>query len=548
MPNRDNAGSFDYVIVGAGTAGCVLANRLSENKAISVCLIEAGPKDSHPFIHVPALVGAALATPSIGWGYWSAPQQNLNGRKVPIPRGRVLGGTSSINGMVYMRGNPKDYDDWAAAGNRGWSYSEVLPYFVRSENNEAFNGSPYHGKGGPMNVISIKRPNRLNAAFLEAMQSLQFRRSDDFNGPDNEGYGPRQATIKGGYRESGVTAFLKPAMNRPNLKVITGALVTRVTVENRRATGVEFQIGGETKRVVARREIVVSGGSIGSPQILMLSGIGDGAALQGLGISVTHHLPGVGANFHDHVAASVQMVTSNSTSYGISLKALPRGVWNIFEYLLLRKGPFASNVFESNAFLKMTSGLDRPDMQVVFQPARRNQSTFPLPLGHGFAISVVLLYPKSRGRIGLSSPDPHAAPIIDPNILSAPEDFEPLLRGLKLARRIFATPGFAQYKAIEFLPGPGVEGDEAFKEYLRSTTATVYHPAGSCRMGVDDSAVVTPDLKVRGIDGLRVADASIFPRLMGGNTNAPVVMVAEKAADMILGREPLAPLQVQREG
>ena len=547
VTGRDHDTLFDYVIVGAGTAGCVLANRLSGDQSNRVCLIEAGPKDSHPFIHVPALVAAAMVRPSIVWGYWSAPQRNLNGRKVPIPRGRVLGGTSSINGMVYIRGNPKDYDDWAAAGNRGWSYQEVLPYFARSENNEAFDGSPYHGKGGPMNVISIKRPNALNAAFWEAMQSLQYGRNDDFNGPDTEGYGPRQGTIKAGRRESGVTAFLRPAMNRPSLTVLTKALVTRVVFENRRATGVEIQLDGETRRIGARREVILSGGSIGSPQILMLSGIGDGAVLRQLGIPVTHNLPGVGANLHDHVASSVQMVTSNPTSYGISLKALPRGAWNVFQYLLLREGPFASNVFESHAFVKSTNGLDRPDTQVVFQPARRNQSTFPLPLGHGFNISVVLLYPKSRGRIALSSPDPRAMPIIDPNILSVAEDFEPLVRGLKLARRILATPAFAPYKATEFLPGPKVESDDAFKDYLRATTATVFHPAGSCRMGVDDAAVVTPELTVRGIDGLRVADASIFPRLMGGNTNAPVVMVAEKAADMIRGRAPLTPLPIPRD-
>jgi len=538
---------FDYVIVGAGTAGCVLANRLSEDQSNRVCLIEAGPRDSNFFIHVPALVAAAMVRPSIVWGYWSAPQRNLDGRKVPIPRGRVLGGTSSINGMVYIRGNPRDYDDWAAAGNRGWSYQELLPYFVRSENNEAFHGSPYHGKGGPMNVLSIKRPNPLNEAFWEAMQSLQYRRNDDFNGPDTEGYGPRQGTIKDGRRESGVTAFLEPAMNRPNLTVLTKTLVTRVVLENRRAIGVEIQRDGETRPIGARREVILSGGSIGSPQILLLSGIGDGAALQALGISVQHNLPGVGANYHDHVASAVLMVTSNSTSYGISLKALPRGAWNVFEYLLMRKGPLASNVFESHAFVKTTSGLDRPDTQIVFQPARRNQSTFPLPLGHGFNISVVLLYPKSRGRIALSSPDPRAMPIIDPNILSMPEDFDPLVRGLKLARRILAAPAFSPYQGTEFLPGPKVESDEAFKEYLRATAATVFHPAGSCRMGVDDAAVVTPELKVRGVDGLRVADASIFPRLMGGNTNAPVVMVAEKAADMILGRTPPPRIQLTQD-
>ncbi|HEX8711329.1 MAG TPA: GMC family oxidoreductase N-terminal domain-containing protein, partial [Terracidiphilus sp.] len=459
-------------------------------------------------------------------------------------RGRVLGGTSSINGMVYIRGNPRDYDDWAAAGNRGWSYQEVLPYFVRSENNEAFNGSPYHGKGGPMNVLSIKRPNPLNAAFWDAMQSLQFRRNDDFNGADTEGYGPRQGTIKNGRRESATTAFLKPAIDRPNLSVVTSSLVTRVVVENRRATGVDIQRDGETKHIVARREVILSAGTFGSPQILLLSGIGDGAALQALGIPVQHDLPGVGANYHDHVASAVLMRTSNSTSYGISLKALPRGAWNVFEYLLARKGPFASNVFESHAFVKSESGLDRPDLQIVFQPARRNQSTFPLPLGHGYNISVVLLYPKSRGRITLSTPDPHAAPIMDPNILGEPEDFNPLVRGLKLARRILAARAFAPYNGAEFLPGAKVESDEEFKGYLRDTTATVFHPAGSCRMGVDDAAVVTPELKVRGVDGLRVADASVFPRLMGGNTNAPVVMVAEKAADMILGRTPPPPIQL----
>ncbi|MDE3110470.1 MAG: GMC family oxidoreductase N-terminal domain-containing protein, partial [Acidobacteriota bacterium] len=440
MTSEDTGRVFDYVIVGAGTAGCVLANRLSENQSNGVCLIEAGSKDSHPFIHVPALVAAAMIKPSIVWGYWSAPQRGLNGRTVPIPRGRVLGGTSSINGMVYIRGNPRDYDDWAAAGNRGWSYQDVLPYFVRSENNEAFNGSPYHGKGGPMNVLSIKRPNPLNAAFWEAMQTLQFRRNDDFNGLDTEGYGPRQGTIKAGRRESATTAFLRPAMSRSNLTVLTKASVTRVVVENRRAIGVEIQQDGETRRILARREVILAAGSIGSPHILLLSGIGEGAALQALGIPVQHDLPGVGANYHDHVASAVLMRTSNSTSYGISLKALPRGTWNIFEYLLMRKGPFASNVFESHAFVKTANGLDRPDMQIVFQPARRNQSTFPLPIGHGYNISVVLLYPKSRGRIALSSPHPLEAPIIDPNILGEPEDIEPLVRGLKLARKILAAP------------------------------------------------------------------------------------------------------------
>ncbi|MEI9989148.1 MAG: GMC family oxidoreductase N-terminal domain-containing protein [Rhizomicrobium sp.] len=546
MANRQSEHAFDYVIAGAGTAGCVLANRLSEDPNNRVCLIEAGGKDSHPFIHVPALVGAALTLKQVSWGLETVPQENLNGRRIPVPRGRVLGGSSSVNGMVYFRGHAKDYDDWAAAGNVGWSFAEVLPYFLRSENNAEYPGSPYHGHSGPMHVSDIKGPNPLNAVFADAMRDLQFRHCDDFNGPNPEGYGLRQGAIRNGRRESGVTAFLRPAIGRANLTVMTDAPIARVVVENKRATGVDVLADGGTRRVEARREVVLSGGAVGSPQMLLLSGIGDGAALQALGIAVEHHLPAVGANYHDHVAASVQMWTDNSQSYGISVKAFPRGVWNVLQYLLARQGPFASNVFESHAVLRSTAGLDRPDIQVVFQPARRNQNLFPLPLGHGFAISIVLLHPKSRGRLTLKSADPRALPLIDPKLLSAAEDFEPLVRGLKLARRVFAASAFAPYKASEFLPGASVEGDAPLKDYVRATAATVHHPAGSCRMGVNDDAVVTPELKVRGIEGLRVADASIFPKLMGGNTNAPVVMAAEKAADMILGKAPPAPLALSQ--
>jgi choline dehydrogenase-like flavoprotein len=547
MAGQPDAHSFDYVIVGAGTAGCVLANRLSEDRNISVCLIEAGAKDSHPFIHVPALVGAALTLPQYSWGLETVPQEHLNRRRIPIPRGRVLGGSSSVNGMVYFRGHPSDYDDWAAEGNRGWSWADVLPYFTRSENNTEYEGSPYHGHDGSMHVSSIRGPNPLNRVFADAMRSLQVRHCDDFNGPNPEGYGLRQGAIRDGRRESGTTAFLKPAIHRPNLKVMTEAMLARVTLENGRATGVEVLFGNETQRIEARREVMLCGGAIGSPQMLLLSGIGDGAALQKLGIAVQHHLPAVGENYHDHVAANVQMWTANSQSYGISLKALPRGAWNVLQYLVARRGPFASNVFESHAVLRSLPGLDRPDMQVVFQPARRNQGPFPLPLGHGFAISIVLLHPMSRGRLTLASADPHAKPLVDPALLSVPDDIEPLVGGLRLARRVFATPAFAHYHATEFLPGPSVDGDAQLKDYIRATAATVHHPAGSCRMGIGDDAVVTPELKVRGIAGLRIADASIFPKLMGGNTNAPVVMVAEKAADMILGRAPPAPLHLPRE-
>ncbi len=415
----------------------------------------------------------------------------------------------------------------------------MLPYFTRSENNEHFKGSPYHGVGGEMNVADIRNPNRLNHVFLDAMASLQFRHCPDFTGPDPEGYGLRQGTIRDGRRESAATAFLKPARDRKNLEVVTGAQVRKVLIEDGRASGVEIGTPGGVRIIRARREVVVTGGAIGSPQILLLSGVGDGAALQALGIEAKHHLPAVGQDLHDHLAITVQMVTDDPTSYGISLKALPRGAWNVLEYLLFRSGPFASNVFESNAFLRTSPELARPDVQVVFQPARRNQGSFPLPLGHGFVLSNVLLYPKSRGRVSLASPDPDAAPIIDPNLLGEPEDYEPLLRALKLSRRILATPAFAPYRAKEFLPGPSIQDDADLKDYISRASSTVHHPAGSCRMGADPASVVDPQLRVRGIAGLRVADASIFPRLVGGNTNAPVVMVAEKAADLILGRPPL---------
>ncbi|HEX7416812.1 MAG TPA: GMC family oxidoreductase N-terminal domain-containing protein [Steroidobacteraceae bacterium] len=537
------AEAYDYLILGAGTAGCVLASRLSENADVTVCLIEAGAPDRHPFIHVPAAVAAAIATPSLNWGFQTVPQPGLNGRRIPLPRGRGIGGSNSINGMVYHRGHPKDFDDWAAAGNVGWSYAEVLPYFLRAENNEAFPGSPYHHRGGPMNVIDIKRPNPLNAAFLAAMASLEFRRCPDFTGADPEGYGPRQATIRNGRRESTATAYLRPARRRQNLRVLTDARVTRIQVDQRRASGVDILAAGAPRRLAARREVILCGGSIQSPQILQLSGIGDGRALQALGIPVEHHLPEVGANLRDHLAAPVLMETRNSESYGISLRAAPRGLWNILEYAVARRGPLGSNVFEANAFLRSTSGLDRPDIQVVFQPARRNRGTFPLPLGHGFAINTVNLYPRSHGRITLASPDPLAAPLIDPNLLEEPQDLQPLLRGIVLARRILGTPAFARYRAVEVEPGPAVQGDEALAEFVRRAASTVHHPVSTCRMGPDNASVVDPQLRVRGIDGLRVVDASIFPNIVGGNTNAVIVMVAEKAADMILGRPVAKPLE-----
>jgi choline dehydrogenase-like flavoprotein len=534
---------FDYLIVGAGTAGCVLAARLTEDPGVSVCVIEAGPRDTHPFIQVPALVGAAISRPQLNWRFMTEPQPHMHGRRIFLPRGRVVGGSGSINGMAYFRGQPLDFDDWAAEGCRGWSWREVLPYFMRSENNEDHRGSPFHGTGGPINVGHIKRPNRLNQAFLTAFASLGgYAPSSDLTGAQPEGFGLRQGTIRRGRRDSTANAFLRPALARPNLTLLTDSPVLRIAVERGTASGVEIGDGsGGMRRLNARREVLLSAGAVQSPQVLMLSGVGDPAELQRHDIVVNHALPGVGANYHDHMAISILMETRNTLSYGLSFRTVHRALWNGLQYALWRDGPLASNLFESTAFIRATPQADRPDLQVVFQPARRNRGTFPLPLGHGFAISSVGLYPKSRGRVHLASADPAAHPRVEANFLSDPADLQPLLFGLRLARRIFASEAFRPYNAHEVAPGPAVTDDAGLIDYIRRIGATAHHPCGTCRMGMDADAVVDPELKVHGIAGLRVVDASIFPHVVGGNTNAPVVMVAEKAADLIRGRSPPPP-------
>lgn len=526
---------FDYVVVGAGTAGCVLASRLSEDPAARVALIEAGPPDRNPLIHIPATVGAAISMKSINWRFMTEPQASLAGRRIPIPRGHVVGGSGSINGMVYFRGHPTDFDDWSAAGNPGWSYREVLPYFLRSENNDAYPNSPYHGQGGPMNVTFIKRPNPMTPAFLEAMHGLGYERNSDFNGPSSEGYGPRQGTILKGRRVSTATAYLRPARERSNLTILTHTRAAEIVLDGRRARGVRVLDGHGSRQIVASREVIVAGGAVLSPQLLMLSGIGDRQELSAAGIAVRHHLPGVGANYHDHPAVAVLMEMKNTESYGLSWRTVPRSIGNVLEYALFRSGPLSSNVFEATGFIRTQPELTRPDIQIVFQAARRNTNTFPFPLGHGYAISVVGLYPKSRGRVRLSSADPRAAPLVDPQLLSHPDDVALMLRGLKIGREISRAPSFAKYRAVEVQPGPAAQEDAALVAYIRRATITVHHPCGSCRMGPDEMSVVDEQLRVHGIEGLRVADASVFPRVVGGNTNAAVVMIAEKAADMIRG-------------
>lgn len=533
--------SFDFVVVGGGSAGCVLAARLSEERGVTVCLIEAGGSGRSAFVDIPGAIVLAQRSAELNWGFKSAPQKQLNHRRIAYPRGRGLGGSGLINGMVYFRGHPRDYDDWARAGATGWSYREVLPYFRRSEDNLDFGASEFHGRGGAMQVRQVTHPNPLNFAFFAALASLGVQARTDLNGGDTEGMALRQLAIRRGRRETSASAFLRPALKRSNLTVLTRTHTSRIILDGRRAVGVEAHTPEGPIVVHARREVVLAAGALQSPQLLMLSGIGDGAYLLEMGIEVRHHLPGVGRNLHDHLASPVHVAMKHPASYGISLRAMPRNLGNIAAYALFRRGPLANNIFEAAAFVKTRPGLDRPDVQLVFQPAKRPPVNFPFPIGHGCAISPVALYPRSRGRLLLASADSFAPPVIDPNLLDVPEDIEPLVRAIRLIRKIFAAAAFAKYGVRETAPGEAAQSDADLIAYIRAEAYTVHHPVSTCRMGSDLMSVVDAQLRVSGIEGLRVADASVFPSIIGGNTNAVVVMVAEKAADMLLGRPALAP-------
>ena len=530
---------YDFIIVGAGSAGCVLANRLSADPGNRVLLLEAGKKDSSPLIHMPAGLAKLVPTDTHNWYFWTEPQEHLNGRNLFWPRGKVLGGSSSINGMVYIRGHASDYDHWRQLGCRGWSYEDVLPYFKRSETSER-GADEFHGGDGPLNVTNQVMDHPMTKAFVKAAGETGLPETNDFNGAQQEGAASYDFTIKDGRRQSTAVAFLRPALDRPNLTVETGALTHRVLLDGKKAIGVEYSQNGEVKRADAAREIVLAGGAINSPQLLLLSGIGPGAELQGLGIGVEHDLPGVGQNLQDHLDVTLRWAcTQPITLYRAS--KFPASAMTFLNWALRGKGAGANAPTPGGAFARTRPELDVPDVQLHYM----NVAAIPhgLPAegrephdGDGFQIHVCQLRPESRGTVSLGSPDPAAHPKIQPNYLSTDKDHQVLRDGFRLVRTIANQPAFDAFRGEELSPNKGVETDDEIDALIRSEAETLYHPVGTCKMGHDDMAVVDDELKVRGVEGLRVVDASVMPTLIGGNTNAPTIMIAEKASDMMLGK------------
>jgi len=525
--------NFDYIVVGGGSGGCVLAARLSEDPEVSVALIEAGPADKSVFIHCPAGLAVLAKTQKANWNFETVPQPGLNGRAGWSPRGKVLGGSSSINAMIYTRGHRADYDHWAEQGNPGWSYDEVLPYFRRAEHNERINDA-FHGQGGPLNVMDLRSPNKYLASYIEAGHQAGYKVNDDFNGADQEGVGAYQVTHRNGERFSAAKAYLTPNLGRPNLTVFTEAHTTRVLFEGKRAVGIEFRQGGEAKQLRANREVLLTAGALQSPQLLMLSGVGDARELAPLGIPVVHDLPGVGKNLHDHIDV-VQVIDAPRMieTFGVSVGGVARIVRAIGEWRRQRRGMLTTNFGEGGGFIKSDPSEPIPDLQLHFVIGKLVDHGRTTVLGHGFSCHVCLLRPLSRGAVTLAGRDPFAPPRIDPNFFGERDDMDRLILGFKRMREISRQPALAQFGGRESARSVNATSDAQIEQFIRDYADTIYHPVGTCRMGPGPMDVVGADLRVHGLDGLRVVDASIMPRIVGGNTNAPTIMVAEKASDMI---------------
>ena len=524
--------SYHFIVVGAGSAGCVLANRLSADPSVQVLLLEAGPRDSSPWIHIPVGYYKGIVNPAIGWGYETDPVPGTHNRRISWPRGKVLGGSSSINGLIYIRGQAQDFDHWRQLGNSGWDWDSVKPYFIRSEGRDR-GADAFHGADGPLGVSDVHR-NELCDAYIEAARQAGIPYNDDFNGARQEGVGYFQLTTRRGRRSSTAVSYLKPARKRPNLHVVTGALATRILFEGRRATGISYLHNGETRTASVRRELVLSGGAINSPQLLQLSGIGPGALLQSHGIEVVADIAGVGSSLQDHYQARNIYECTRPLSVNDEVRSPLHKVAAALRWALFRTGPLAIGAGHVGLFARTRPELETPDVQFHFIRFSADEVGGKLHDYSGFTVSVCHLRPESRGSIHIRSADAKEPPAIQPNYLDTTGDRDTMVAGMQLARKIIAIPAMKSYVRREVLPGPDVNSDDEMLEYIREYGSTIFHPTSTCRMGQDDMAVVDERLRVRGVEALRVADASVMPTVVSGNTNASCVMIGEKAADMIV--------------
>ncbi len=538
MNTAEERKGFDFIVIGAGAAGCLLANRLSKDPAVRVALIEAGPSDLHFPVNVKTTipVGNVFLLPHAryNWQHVYRGGPEVNGRQIPCPRGKLFGGCTSVNGTVYMRGHPTDYDGWAALGNEGWSYQDVLAHYKQHENYVG-QPTPFHGTGGELDVRKPAENNHLAHALIDSAVQAGHQRNDDFNGERQDGFGIFDLNQRGGIRLSSSRAFLHSVLGRGNLKVFADTLVERINFNGSHAVGVTIRHEGDKRMLLASREIVVAAGTVNSPQLLMLSGIGPADMLRRHNIRVVQDLPGVGANLQDHPTVSVAMSNPGAESYALSWRTAPRVAAAPFRYLFERRGMLASNAAEAGGFLRSSPGLDRPDLQMTFMVGLKDNPR-TLPRRHGFVLHVAVLRPRTRGWLELASADPAARPLMHPNFLQNKADVRKLICGLKEARRILSMPALARCSGKELSPGPAVSTDADLEAFIRANVATTYHPVGTCSMGPgrDPMAVVDSRLRVRGITGIRVADASIMPNIIGGNTSAPSMMIGERTAHFIL--------------